>query len=324
MQAILYHRYGSPDVLRLEEIEQPVPKDREILIRVRAASVNPYDWHFMRGKPYIVRLISGRGKPKFPGLGADVAGLVEAVGSGVTQFQAGDEVFGTCRGAYAEFACAAESALTHKPAGISFEQAAAIPIAACTALQALRDKGRIQSGQFVLINGGAGGVGTFGVQLAKFFGAHVTAITSTRNLDLVRSIGADRTIDYTWENFTEASHAYDLILDCVGNHSPSALKRVLNPKGICVGAGGITDNWMIGPIANMFQTALLSLGSRKLVGIFAKSSQKDLAILGDLMASGKIKSVIDRRYPLSQTPEAIGYIEQGHARGKVVITLDPA
>jgi NADPH:quinone reductase-like Zn-dependent oxidoreductase len=319
MKAIVYRSYGSPDVLRLEEIEKPTPADKEILIRVCAASVNPYDWHFMRGTPYLVRVFAGLPKPKFAGLGADVAGVVEAVGPGVTQFQAGDEIFGTCRGAYADYACAPESAVVRKPANVSFEQAAAVPIAACTALQGLRDKGHIQPGQKVLVNGGSGGVGSFGVQIAKSYGADVTAVSSTRNLDLVRSIGADRAIDYTCTDFTRGSDRYDLILDCVGNHSPSALRRILSPGGISVGAGGTTDNWLIGPMARALHTAVLSLGNRKLVGLLAKANQADLTILADLMETGKVTPVIDRRYPLREAPAAIRYLEAGHARGKVLI-----
>jgi NADPH:quinone reductase-like Zn-dependent oxidoreductase len=332
MQAITYHRYGPPEVLSLEEIATPTPADNEVLIKVRAASVNPYDWHFMRGKPYAVRIIAGLPKPKSPLLGADAAGEVEAVGKNVTSLKPGDLVFGTCRGAFAEHACAPESSLAIKPEDISFEQAASVPIAACTALMSLRDKGHIQPGQKVLVNGAAGGVGTFGVQIAKAFGAHVTGVCSTRNLEMVRSIGADRVIDYTQQNFTGSTdqteqsgqtEQYDLILDAVGNHSLSALKRVLNPNGICVGAGGTTDDWMLGPIARMLHSLLLSkLSSRKFVGVLAKTSTADLTALGNLMHAGKIIPVIDRRYPLSQVPEAIRYLEAGHARGKVIIVPD--
>jgi NADPH:quinone reductase-like Zn-dependent oxidoreductase len=322
MKAIVYRRYGPPEVLRLEEIDKPIPKDNEVRLKVRAASVNPYDWHFMRGTPYMVRLIAGFPKPKFIGLGADVAGEVEAVGASVTQFKPGDHVFGSCRGAFAEYACAKESDLTAKPENLPFDQAGAVLIAALTALQGLR-KGKIRAGQKVLVNGASGGVGTFAVQIAKSFAADVSGVTSTRNLELVRSIGADHVIDYTASDFTRSSNRYDLILDCVGNHSPSALRRVLAPGGICVGAGGATDVWLIGPIARTAQTtALSSLSDRKLVGILAKSNPQDLAILRDLLQSGKVTPVIDRRYPLHETPAAIRYLEAGHAHGKVVILPD--
>ncbi len=231
MKAIVYHNYGPPDVLKYEEIVAPTAGDDEVLIRVRAASVNPLDWHFMRGTPYFLRIMTGLLKPKDRRLGVDVAGQVEAVGRNVTQFKPGDEVFGSCRGAFAEYACTAESALVTKPDNVTFEQAASVPVAAYTALQGLRDKGHIQPGHKVLINGAAGGVGTLAVQIAKSFGAEVTGVCSTRNVDLVRSLGADRVIDYTQEDFTKSGQGYDLIFDCVGNHSLSAYRRVLSPKG---------------------------------------------------------------------------------------------
>lgn len=323
MKAIVYRNYGSPDVLKLEEVEKPTPGDNEVLIRVRAACVNPLDWHFMRGEPYVVRLVAGLRKPKVTGLGVDVAGQVEAAGRNVTQFKPGDEVFGMCRGAFAEYACAAESAVVIKPGNVSFEQAASAPVAAFTALQALRDKGQIRAGQKILINGAAGGVGTFAVQIAKSFGADVTGVCSTRNVDMVRSIGADRAIDYTREDFTKSGERYDLMLDAVGNHSLSECTRALNPKGVCVMAGGTTDRWMIGALARMLGAVALSLViSQKLVGILAKRNKEDLTIIGELMATAKVTPVIDRRYTLSEVPEAIRYLEEGHARGKVVITLE--
>src|SRR5208282_4799228 len=231
MKAVVYYQYGSPDVLKCEETEKPVPGDGEVLIKVRAASVNPLDWHFMRGTPYMLRIMAGPGQPKDKRLGVDVAGQVEGVGRNVTQFKPGDEVFGACRGAFAEYACASESALVMKPDNVTFEQAASAPVAAFTALQGLRDMGHIKPGQKVLINGAAGGVGTFAVQIAKWFGAEVTGVCSTRNVDMVRSLGADQVIDYTQEDFTERGQRYDLFFDCVGNHSLSACTRVLNPKG---------------------------------------------------------------------------------------------
>jgi NADPH:quinone reductase-like Zn-dependent oxidoreductase len=321
MKAIVYHRYGPPDVLRCEEIEKPAPGDDEVLIKVRAASVNPRDWHCMRGTPYIARMQLGLRKPKAPWLGVDVAGQVEAVGGNVTRLKPGDEVFGVCHGAFAEYACASESALVLKPDNVTFEQAASVPVAAFTALQALRDKGRIQPGQTVLINGAAGGVGTFAVQIAKSFGADVTAVCGTRNVERVRSIGADWIIDYTQEDFTQGGQRYDLILDCVGNHSLSSCRRALNPQGIYIIVGAPDGRW-ISPLPRVLQALVMSrLGSQSLVMFIAKRSQEDLIILRDLMAAGKVIPVIDRGYKLEEVPEAIRYLEAGHARGKVVITV---
>jgi NADPH:quinone reductase-like Zn-dependent oxidoreductase len=249
MKAAVYSRYGPPDVVQIKDTEKPVHKDNEILIKVCAASVNPLDWHFMRGIPYLLRIPAGLLKPKDKRLGVDVAGQVEAVGRNVTQFKPGDEVFGSCRGAFAEYACTSESALVMKPDNVTFEQAASVPVAAYTALQALRDKGHIQPGQKVLINGAAGGVGTFAVQIAKSFGADVTGVCSTRNVDMVRSIGADQMIDYTQEDFTKSGQRYDLILDSVGNHSLLACRRVLNRRGTYTAVGGPSGRWMIGPLA---------------------------------------------------------------------------
>jgi NADPH:quinone reductase-like Zn-dependent oxidoreductase len=323
MQAIVYRNYGSPDVLKCEEIGKPSPTDNEVLIKVRAASVNPLDWHFMRGLPYFVRLMTGLGKPKITRLGVDVAGDVEAVGKNVTQFQPGDQVFGSCRGAFAECVCTTETALVMKPENVTFEEAAAVPVAAFTALQGLRDKGQIQAGQKVLINGAAGGVGTFAVQIAKSFGANVTGVCSTRNVEMVRSIGADRVIDYTQEDFTQGNERYDLIFDSVSNHSWPARRRVLNPTGRCVGAGADAGRWMIGPLAESLKALAVSpFVSQKLVGMMAKTRKEDLTILHELLKAGKVKPVIDRHYKLSKVPEAIRYLEEGHARGKVIITLE--
>ncbi len=327
MKAVVYSKYGSPDVLQIKDVAKPVPKDNEVLIRVRAASVNPLDWHFMRGRPYIVRFMAGLLKPKVTRLGVDVAGQVEAVGGKVTGFKPGDEVFGACRGAFAEYVCASESTLILKPDNVTFEQAASVQVAAFTALQGLRDKGRIRPGQRVLINGAAGGVGTFAVQIAKSFGAEVTGVCSTGNVDMVRSIGADRVIDYTKEDYTRRDFSgtgqrYDLILDCVGNHSLLACRRVLTPKGIHVGVGGSSGPWMIGLLARAITGPVLSrLGSRKFVTFMARSNKEDLAVMSELMKTGKVTPVIDKRYGLSEVPEAIRYLEEGHARGKVVITL---
>lgn len=322
MKAIVYHNYGSPDVLKFEEIEKPTVGDDEVLIKVRAASANPLDWHLIRGEPYLVRLMGGLLKPKDIRTGRDVAGWVEAVGSNVAEFKTGDEVFGMCAGSFAEYVCASGSALVLKPENVTFEQAAAVPVAALTALQSLRDKGKIQSGQKVLINGAAGGVGTFAVQIAKTFGADVTGVCSSRNVEMVRSIGADRVIDYTRENFTESGEHYDLILDCFAIHSLSAYRRILNPKGIYVGVGGPIGS-MIGLLATLVKPLVLSaFVSQKFVMFITKRSKEDLTILRGLIESGKVTPVIDRRYGLSDVPEAIRYLEEGHARGKVVIALE--
>ncbi len=326
MKAIVYRAYGSPDVLVLDDVEKPVPSPNDVLIKVRAASVNPYDWHFMRGLPYAVRLIAGLRKPKVTRLGADVAGEVQAVGGNVKQLKPGDAVFGflsgAAQGAFAEYACAPESAFARKPDRVTFEQAAAVPIAGLTALQGLRNKGRIQAGQNVLINGASGGVGTFAVQIAKALGAQVTAVCSTRNVEMVRSIGADCVIDYTRDDFTKSADRYDVVLDAVGNHSLTALRRILSPHGILVGVGGTTDPWMIGALSRAVQALVLSqFGSRRLVGILAKGNNQDLITIGRWMESGTVTPVIGRRYQLSEVPDAIRYVEEGHARGKVLISL---
>ena len=323
MKAVVYHTYGSPDVLRFEEIAMPTPGDNDVLLQVRGASVNPVDWHFMRGEPYAVRLVTGLPKPKDPRLGVDVAGVVESVGRNVTRFQTGDEVFGAGKGAFAEYACAPESSLVTKPPNLTFEQAAAVPIAGISALQGLRDAGQIQPGDRVLINGAAGGVGTFAVQIAKSFGANVTGVCSTRNVELVRSLGADHVIDYTHEDFTRSGQPFDLILDCIGNHSLSAIRRALNPRGRQVPVGAQAGRWMLGPLTRSVRAMVLSkFSNRKLVPFFlAKLNHEALTTLRELLESGKVTPVIDRRYKLSETPEAIRYLEEGHARGKVVITV---
>lgn len=325
MKAIVYREYGSPDVLKLEDVEKPAPKNKEVLIKVRAAAVNPLDWHFLRGLPYLVRIVAGLGKPKDIRLGVDVSGEVEAVGSGVRELRAGDAVFGACRGAFAEYACGPESGFVRKPENVTFEEAAAAPIAGLTALQSLRDKGGIQAEQRVLVNGAAGGVGTFAVQIAKSFGAEVTGVCSTRNVEMVRSIGADRVVDYTREDFTKTGQRYDLILDCVANHSLAEYKRALNPGGRYVGAGRLDGGgrWMISGLASGLMAFVVSrLGRQKFLSIFAKANQQDLDALQDLLKSGKIKPVIDRSYRLSEVPEAIRYLEKLHARGKVAIRVE--
>ncbi len=321
MKAAVYTRYGPPDVVQITDVEKPVPKDDEVLIKVRAASVNPLDSHLMKGKPYVGRLLFGLLKPKITRPGVDVAGRVEAVGRNVTQFKPGDEVFGSCRGAFAEYVCTSESKLVMKPQNVTFEQAASAPVAAFTALQGLRDNGKIRPGQKVLIHGAAGGVGTFAVQIAKWFGADVTGVCSTRNVERVRSIGADRVIDYTQEDFTASGQRYDLIFDLVANHSLLACRRVLNPKGIYVGAG-VLGGATVGVLAGFITAPVLSwFVSQKFVMFIAKLRKEDLTTISNLMATGKITPVIDRRYRLSEAPQAIRYVEEKHARGKVVITL---
>ena len=322
MKAAVYNDYGPPDVIRIADVEKPVPKDDEVLIEVHAASVNPLDWHFLRGTPYLVRMMTGLRKPKAPGLGVDVSGQVEAIGRNVTAFKPGDEVFGSCRGAFAEYTCTRESMLVRKPETMSFEQAASVPVASYTALQGLRDKGKIAPGQKVLINGAAGGVGTFAVQLAKWLGANVTGVCSTRNVELVRSIGADHVIDYTQADFTQGAQRYDLIFDCIGIHSLMTCRRVLNPQGIHVSVGAPSGRWMIVPLSRGITGPLLSrFMSQSFVTIMAKPSKQDLTTMYELMSTGKVTPVLDRCYRLSEVPEAIRYLEQGHARGKVVVTI---
>ena len=325
MKAAIYTSYRPADVIQITDVEKPVPKDDEVLIKVRAASVNPLDWRLMKGEPRFLRLFFGLRKPRLGRPGIDVAGEVEAVGRNVTQFKPGDEVFGACRGAFAEYACTGASKLVMKPGKVTFDQAASVHVAGLTALQGLRDKGRIQPGSKVLINGAAGGVGTFAVQIAKSFGAHVTGVCSTRNIDMVSSIGADEVIDYTRHNFTTGSQRYDLILDCVGNHSFSECRRVLNPDGRCVMVGAPHDLSVMDLVVPMIKDLLLSVFvSQKAVMFIAKSSQDDLILLGELVATGKLKPVIERCYSFSDAADAVQHVEEGHARGKVIITLDLA
>ena len=329
MKAAVYRKYGPPDVVQIEDVQKPVPKDDEVLVKVRAASANPLDWKVMSGGPYAIRKLLGLGKPKIRRPGVDVAGWVESVGRKVTQFKPGDEVFGTCRGAFAEYVCSSESGavmksvLVAKPENVTFEQAASAPIAALTALQGLRDKGRIQPGQKVLINGAAGGVGTFAVQIAKSFGAEVTGVCSTRNVDMVRSIGADHVIDYTQEDFTKSEQDYDLFFDGVGNHPLSACRRVLAPKGRLIMVGAPDTARLTGLLARLIGALVLSrFVSQKLVPFLAKSNKEDLTTIRELMATGKVTPVIDKCYRLSEVPEALWYLKKGHARGKVVISAE--
>ena len=321
MKAIVYRRYGSPDVLSLAEVEKPVPKDGDVLVRVQAAALNPFDWHLLRGHPYIVRATSGWRRPKRNTPGIDVAGVVEAVGKDVTDLQPGDEVFGEKSRACADYVCGPEKLFVRKPSNLTFEQAAAVPVAAATALQALRDKGRVQPGQRVLINGASGGVGTFAVQLAKLFGAQVTGVCSTPNVELVRSLGADHVVDYTQEDFTRSGKRYDLIVDNAGNRSLLAMRRVLAPTGTLVGVGAPKGNW-IAPIARVVWARLLSrFGRQKLVFMLTDMTQEDLNVLKELIEGGELTPVIDRLYPLSEVAYGIRYLETMRARGKVVITM---
>ncbi len=323
MKAIVQERYGPPDVLELRDVDRPTIDDDSILVRVRAASINAYDWHMMRGSPYLVRMMAGLRKPKSTAVGVDVAGEVEAVGKNVTEFRPGDEVFGSRHGSLAEYVRGTEkSFLVPKPAGLTFEQAAAVPMAASTALQGLRDKGQLKPGQRVLINGASGGVGTFAVQIAKALGAHVTAVCSTRNVDQARSLGADEVIDYTREDFTRRGQRYDLILDVAASGSLSSRRRVLEPNGILVGVGSADGGRMTSIVAGLIETALVSrFGKQKMPFFIAKNSKEDLIVLKELIEAGKVRPVIDRTYPLSETAEALRYLEAGHARAKVVITV---
>lgn len=334
MKAMVYHTYGSPDVLHCEEVAKPVPSDNQVLIRVRAAALNALDVGLMKGRPYFARFFFGFPNPKITRPGRDVAGEVEAVGTSATRFKPGDEVFGACSGkswmdkadgAFAEYACTVETALAAKPANITFEQAASLPVAGLTALQGLRDKGKLQPGQKVLINGAGGGVGTFAVQIAKALGGEVTAVSNSRNLELMRSIGADHVLDYTREDFTRSGQNYDIIFDCHPSHSPLACRRVLNSNGIYVAVGGPTGH-LAGAIVRILTMVFLSVvvsrfASRKLVMFIAKVNHEDLGTLAELVASGKVMPVIEKSYRLSETAQAMRDLDEGHARGKLVVSL---
>jgi NADPH:quinone reductase-like Zn-dependent oxidoreductase len=322
MQAIVQDRYGSGEALELREIERPPIGEHDVLVHVRAAGVNPADWAVMRGLPYIARPVYGLRKPKAGIRGTDVAGQVEAVGSGVTRFKPGDEVFGASTGSYAEYAAASEDELALKPANLTFEQAATVPMAGLVALQALRDHGHVREGQKVLINGASGGIGTFAVQIAKALGAEVTAVVSTRNVDLVRSIGADHVIDYTKVDFTGAGKRYDLILDNVSNHSLSRLRGVLTDSGVLIPNGGNFGNRWFSSAGRLVRgTILFRFGGQKLGNFLVSMNHDDLVALKDMIEAGKVAPVVGRTYPLSRTAEALDQVGGGHARGKVVITV---
>lgn len=323
MKAIVFEKYGSPDLLKYLDVEKPIPKEDEVLVKIHAASANAADWHLLRADPFPVRFMTGLFKPKYKILGCDISGVVESVGKNVHQFRSGDMVFGDLSvcgwGGFAEYACARENAMSLKPKNISFEDAAAVPVAAVTALQGLRDKGNIRSGQKVLINGASGGVGTFAVQIAKYFGAEVTGVCSTGKADMVRSIGANHVIDYTKEDFTKNGKQYDLIFAANGFHPISAYKGALSSNGIYVMAGGSTSQ--------MFQAMLLGpwlskTGGRTMKNVMAKPNAKDLIFMSQLLETGKVVPVIDRRYPLCDVADAIRYLEEGHAKGKVIITVE--
>jgi NADPH:quinone reductase-like Zn-dependent oxidoreductase len=323
MKAIVRDTYGSPDVVELREIDRPPVSDDGVLVRVHAASVNPVDWHMLTGTPYLVRMESGLRRPKNDVLGTDFAGTVEAVGKDVKRFQPGDEVFGAKRGALAEYVCVPEDrAMARKPSNVTFQEAAAVPVAAITALQALRDKGRIQPGQKVLVNGASGGVGTFAVQIAKSFGAEVTGVCSTRNVDAARSLGAERVIDYTREDFTRSGERYDRMVDIAGTRSWSECKRVLADSAICVAVGDSEETrWLLSLASGVVRYLATLRAGRRFVLFLAKLEREDLETLSKLLASGEVRSVIDRQYELGEAAEALRYLGEGHARGKVVLSV---
>ena len=324
MQALVQDTYGSAEVMKVRNVDKPEIAAGEVLIHVRAAGVNPADWAVMSGLPYIARPVYGLRKPKVAVRGTDVSGVVEAVGPGVTRFKVGDEVFGASNGSYAEYSAAAEDRLARKPGNLTFEQAAAVPMAGLVALQAIRDRGKVRAGQRVLINGASGGIGTFAVQIAKSLGAEVTAVVSTRNVDLVRQIGADHVIDYTKENFTRTGQRYDLILDNVSNHSLSDLRRALTPTGTLIPNGGNFGNRWFSSAGRLVRGAVLfRFGSQTLGNFLVTTTHDDLVALKDLIEAGKVTPVMDRTYALSEAAEALGHVGAGHARGKTAVTIDP-
>lgn len=322
MKAIVYHQYGGPEVLHLQEVDIPPVDEASVLVRVHAAAVNPYDWHFMRGKPYFMRLMFGLRAPKRHSLGVDFSGVVEAAGSGVTDFAPGDEVYGMADGAFAEYVACPAVHLARKPANLSHEQAAAVPLAGLTALQGLRDAGQLQAGQRVLIVGASGGVGTFAVQIAKSLGAHVTGVCSTRNVEMVRSLGADAVIDYTREDFTRGAQRYDVIFQLGGMQSPAACRRALTPTGILVLSSGDSNGRVIGPLDRIMQASLLSpFVGQTLAALDVKRSRADLESLAAMIDAGTVRPIVERTVSLAEVPDAIRHVETGHARGKVVITV---
>ena len=323
MKAIVYDRYGPPDVLRLVEVEKPVAAPGQVLVRVRGAAVNPYDWHFMRGKPYFLRLVSGLRAPKRDRLGVDFAGVVEAVGPEVTTVKVGDEVYGMQTGAFAQYLCAPESSVAPKPRMLDFSLAAAIPLAGLTALQGLRNSARLQAGERVLIIGASGGVGTFAVQIAEHLGARVTGVCSTGNLGLVASLGADHVIDYTREDFTATAEKFDVVFQLGGMDSPARCRRALTPRGRLVLCSGDSEGAWIGPLGRFMQAPLMSpFVKQKLMGLEAKRSREDLVELARLVDEGALRPIIDRSYPLAEAADAVRYVEVGHARGKVLVQID--
>lgn len=321
MRAIVHDKYGSPNVLELQEIEKPGVVDDAVLVRVHAASVNRLDWYGVTGTPYVARVIGGLRKPKDPGLGVDFAGTVEAVGKDVTHVRPGDEVYGGRTGAFAEYV-AVKDAVAAKPANVTFEEAAAVPVAALTALQGFRDKAQLQPGQTVLVNGASGGVGTFAVQIAKALGAEVTAVCSTRNVDQARSLGADHVVDYTRDDFTRSGRRYDVLFDVAGSRSWRACKRVLEPEGILVLAGAPQRNRWVAPLGHIAGVRLASIPSSQRFRFFvANLNREDLEALRELIEAGKVTTAVERRYELSEVPEALAYMGEGHARAKIVITV---
>ena len=322
MKAITYRRYGSPDVLQLEDVAKPVPRADEVLVRVRAVSLNAADWHYVRGDPSFIRIVTGLKKPRDGRLGIDVAGVVEAVGADVKELEPGAAVFGTCRGSVAEYVCVAVGKVARKPENVTFEEASTAGVAAFTALQGLRDKGRVRAGQKVLVNGAAGGVGTYAVQIAKWLGAEVTGVCSTRNVGLVQSIGADRVVDYTRDDFTTGAERYDVILDCAGTRTMRESRRVMKAKAIHVGIGAPRDINMRNVFAGLIASLFVSLfTSHKFVTMVAKSKKDDLATIRDLLASGAVKPVIEKVYPFAEAADAMRHLETGHVQGKIVVAV---
>jgi NADPH:quinone reductase-like Zn-dependent oxidoreductase len=324
MRAVRYHEFGPPAVLRVEQVERPLPNDDQVLVQVRAAAANPLDWHYLRGIPYVARIEFGLRRPKDPKLGVDLSGVVTAVGRNVTQYKPGDAVFGSAAGAFAEYALVSPKRIAAKPAGISFEEAAGVPVAALTALQALRDKGRVGPGSKVLINGASGGVGTFAVQIAKLYGAEVTGVCSTRNVALVRTLGADHVVDYTQQDFAEGPQRYDVVMDNVGTRALLDFRRVMTPDGIYVqiGGGGVQDgNWLGGMTGPIKALLLAPFVSQQFGMMISKGSSDDLQLLAQWLEQGKIRTVIDRTYPFEDTAQALEYLETGRARGKVIVVV---